>query len=243
MSFAYLPFYTGDYFRDTRGLSMAGHGCYFLLLTYCWDTQGPLPLDEERIAGICEARNQEERNTLAKILRTYFVCMDDGWYNTRMQRELDRWNAIASKRSAAGREGATARMRKFRDRKGIVANAKQTQASVKQTQASVKQVTRSPSPSPSLKEVQERVVVADAPPRSPVPKKSNPKITNGTLLADGWNLPDEWLQWTLTSTDWDEEHVLRESLVFRDHWQSTTKNPRRRDWFKTWCNWIRRDQK
>jgi len=143
LSFAYLPFYTGDYFRDTRGLSMAGHGCYFLLLTYCWDSQGPLPLDDERIAGICEARSQEERNTMGRILATYFVRMDDGWYNERMQREIERCNAISTTRTEAGRRGANERMRRMRD---IQANAKQV---LSKSQASAKQVTLTSSPSPT----------------------------------------------------------------------------------------------
>lgn len=144
MSFAYLPFYTGDYFRDTRGLSMAGHGCYLLLLTYCWDSKGPLPLDEERIAGICEARNQEERTTLSRILTTYFVRMEDGWYNARMQREIERCNSISAVRTEAGRRGANERMRK--SRKGKVASARQEPSN---SLASAKQVTLTSSPSPS----------------------------------------------------------------------------------------------
>jgi uncharacterized protein YdaU (DUF1376 family) len=109
MSFAFLPFYTGDYFRDTRGLSMAAHGCYFLLLTYCWDSKGPVPLDLERVAGICEARSQEERATMQRILQTYFVQMGDGWYNGRMQKVVERAEAISRERSKAGRQGYEAK--------------------------------------------------------------------------------------------------------------------------------------
>lgn len=102
MSFAFLPFYTGDYFRDTRGLSMAAHGCYFLLLTYCWDSKGPLPLDDELIAGICNARSQEERITMGRVLGAYFTKMADGWYNRRMQLVIERAEAISAARSIAG---------------------------------------------------------------------------------------------------------------------------------------------
>lgn len=115
MSFAYLPLYTGDYFRDTRGLSMAGHGCYILFLTYCWDSKGPLPLEDEHLASICNARSQEERVTMQRILGSYFVRMEDGWYQPRMQREIERAEAIAVERSDAGRRGANERMRRFRE--------------------------------------------------------------------------------------------------------------------------------
>ena len=155
MSFAYLPFYTGDYFRDTRGLSMAGHGCYILFLTYCWDSKGPLPLDNERLAGICEARNQEERLTMQRILLTYFVRMEDGWYNSRMQREIDRAEAISTERADAGRRGANQRMQRFRE----------SQASAKQLLGKSQASDAIPNPIPS-------------PASTPTPKR--PKALSGS---------------------------------------------------------------
>jgi uncharacterized protein YdaU (DUF1376 family) len=163
MSFAYLPFYTGDYFRDTRGLSMAGHGCYFLFLTYCWDSKGPLPLDEEAIAGICNARSHEERLTMQRVVSTYFVRMADGWYNSRMQREIERCNAISNTRSEAGRRGANERMREFRlkssKNKEILASAKHLPS---KSLAFAEQVTPTSPPSPSLSTTTSKTKVRDA---------------------------------------------------------------------------------
>jgi uncharacterized protein YdaU (DUF1376 family) len=82
MSFAYLPLYTGDYLRDTRHLTPAKHGIYLLALMYCWDTQGPMPLDEQECAGICNCRSADEIDAMRYVLQRYFV--DDGWYNKRM---------------------------------------------------------------------------------------------------------------------------------------------------------------
>jgi uncharacterized protein YdaU (DUF1376 family) len=48
MSFAYMRFFTGDYYRDTRHLSMLQHGAYRQLIDHCWDQKGPLPLDPEK---------------------------------------------------------------------------------------------------------------------------------------------------------------------------------------------------
>ncbi len=131
MSFAYLPWYTGDYFRDTRGLSMAGHGCYLLLLAFCWDSQGPLPFDAEEVATICGARSQEERSTMDRILGRYFTRMDDGWYNERLQREIERCENISRARSTAGRMGYDARAKQLPSK----------------SQANAKQMHLSPSPS------------------------------------------------------------------------------------------------
>ena len=109
MSFAYLPLYTGDYRRDTAHLDCAEHGIYLLLLMHCWDSKGPIPLDERKQAGICGARSGSEIEALRRVLREFFVRMDDGWYNRRIQRELERAEAISGKRKLAGRKGFQAK--------------------------------------------------------------------------------------------------------------------------------------
>lgn len=139
MSFAYMPFYTGDYYRDTRHLSMLQHGAYRQLLDHCWDQKGPLPLDYERCYRICGAVSKEEQECVRGIVEEFFVRMDDGHYNRRMQREIERCDALSTVRADAGRRGANERMRRSR------ANAKHLPS---KSQASAKQVTLSPSPSP-----------------------------------------------------------------------------------------------
>jgi uncharacterized protein YdaU (DUF1376 family) len=109
MSFAFMPVYTGDYLRDTRHLSMSEHGCYFLLLTFCWDARGPLPLDERKVSGICNARSNDEIEAMRRVLNEFFVRMDDGWYNRRMQREVERADALSRVRSESGRKGYEAK--------------------------------------------------------------------------------------------------------------------------------------
>jgi uncharacterized protein YdaU (DUF1376 family) len=123
MSFAFLPFFTGDYLRKTRTLSPAGHGIYVLFLAYCWDTKGPVPLDEQDQAGICNARSADEIETMRRILGRFWVRMDDGWYNKRMQREIERAENVSSKRSEAGRAGYEARAKYLRNR-SVEATAK-----------------------------------------------------------------------------------------------------------------------
>lgn len=109
MSFAFLPLYTGDYLRDTRHLTPLKHGVYLLLLFHCWDHQGPLPLDEQECAGIANCRSADEVEALRYVLDRFFVRMDDGWYNSRLQREVERANAISIKRKSAGAKGYQAK--------------------------------------------------------------------------------------------------------------------------------------
>jgi uncharacterized protein YdaU (DUF1376 family) len=141
-----MPFYTGDYRRDTMHLSMMEHGAYRLLLDHCWDQRGPVPLDERRIFAICNARSNEEMGAVRHILREFFVQMEDGWYNRRMQREIERASALSDKRSEAGRKGYAVR-RKSLPRKGIQAIAKQV---LDTCQANAKQEPQTPTTTTTL---------------------------------------------------------------------------------------------
>jgi uncharacterized protein YdaU (DUF1376 family) len=109
MSFQFMALYTGDYRRDTQHLSMMEHGCYLLMLMHSWDQRGPLPLDERRIFAICNARSNEEMGAARNVLSEFFVRMSDGHYNRRMQREIERAQAISGARSNAGKLGQAAK--------------------------------------------------------------------------------------------------------------------------------------
>jgi len=109
VSFAFLALYTGDYLRDTRHLTPLKHGVYVLSLMHCWDTRGPMPLDEQECAGICNCRSADEIESLRYILSRFFVRMDDGFYNPRMQKEIERAEAISRLRADAGRKGYEAK--------------------------------------------------------------------------------------------------------------------------------------
>lgn len=113
MSFAFLPLYTGDYLRDTRHLTPLKHGVYLLLLMHCWDQKGPLPLDEQECAGIANCRSADEIESLRYVLERYFVHMEDGWYQGRMQREVERAGSISKARSEAGTKGYQAKAKQL----------------------------------------------------------------------------------------------------------------------------------
>lgn len=104
-----MPWFTGDYLRDTRHLTPQKHGIYLLLLASCWDQRGPVPLDEQECAGIANCRSSDEIESLRYILAKYFVRMEDGYYNQRMQAEIEKAEAISRSRSDAGRKGYQAK--------------------------------------------------------------------------------------------------------------------------------------
>jgi uncharacterized protein YdaU (DUF1376 family) len=113
MSFAYLALYTGDYLRDTRHLTPLRHGVYLLLLMHSWDSRGPVPLDEQEAAGIANCRSADEVDALRYVLQKFFTKMEDGWYNRRIQLEIERAHAIGLKRSVAGAKGYQAKAKQM----------------------------------------------------------------------------------------------------------------------------------
>lgn len=146
MSFAYMPLYTGDYLRDTRHLTPLKHGIYVLALMYCWDSKGPMPLDEQECAGICNCRSADEVEAMRYVLSRYFVVMDDGKYNKRMSEEVVRHERLSKTFSEAGLKSAEARRNKAR------AGTRAAQANVEPrlNVGSTKAEPRSETPSPSL---------------------------------------------------------------------------------------------
>lgn len=115
MSFAFMPVYTGDYARDTRHLTPEEHGVYLLLLMYCWDQRGPVPLDERRQCGIVNARSGGEIESLRRVLGEFFTRMEDGWYNKRMSEEVAKAETISGYRRAGALEKARRRRDAIRD--------------------------------------------------------------------------------------------------------------------------------
>lgn len=106
-----MALFTGDYLKDTRHLTPQKHGIYLLLLIHCWDTRGPVPLDEQECAGICNCRSADEIDSLRYVLKRYFTRMDDGWYNERMVKEIEKAEALSQVWSEAGKRGAEARIK------------------------------------------------------------------------------------------------------------------------------------
>ena len=150
MSFAYFPFYTGDYYRDTRHLSMLQHGAYRQLLDHCWDQKGPLPLDLEKCYRICGAVSKEEQECVRGVVAEFFVTMDDGHYQKRVMEEVARAEMWSQKSRQGGLKSAIARRTKAR--KGAADKRNEPPLNHRSTTVEPPLVSPSPSPSPSLKE-------------------------------------------------------------------------------------------
>ena len=196
MSFAYLPLYTGDYLRDTRHLTPLRHGIYLLLLMHSWDQKGPLPLDEQECAGIANCRSHDEVDALRYVLQRFFVRMEDGWYNARMQREIGRAEAISGVRRAAGlaRHGLGAK-----GQREAPASAEQVLTNCTARGAPHPHPHAIPSPAPEFNPPNPPASGREPPPEPPAAsrRKKQPAATAEVPLPD-WLDRDLWDTWHST---------------------------------------------
>lgn len=104
MSRAWMPLYVADYIADTGHLSTLEHGAYMLLIMHYWQNGG-LPTDDKRIARVVRLPFDE----WMEIREAISELFNEGWRHKRIDAELAKTDAIISKRSAAGKAGASAR--------------------------------------------------------------------------------------------------------------------------------------
>lgn len=107
MSCPWMPFYVATYIADTGHLSTLEHGAYMLLIMHYWQ-KGGLPDDDAQLARICRMPASD----WSAIRDTIAAFFDGKWHHKRIASELAKAEQVISKRSAAGKAGASARYSK-----------------------------------------------------------------------------------------------------------------------------------
>lgn len=107
-----MPFYWGDYLRDTGHLTAAEHGAYMLLIGHYWTTGKPLPTHAQHLFRIARMSAEEWKGVENTIMA--FFYKDNGCYfHARIEKELNKAKEITEKRSMAGRASAKQRANKI----------------------------------------------------------------------------------------------------------------------------------
>jgi hypothetical protein len=104
MALQYIPFYFGDYWRDTAHLTDSEHVAYLRLISYYW-YQGSLPTDDKRLAAIT-MRPLPEWLEMKSTIQEFF---QDGWVHARIDRDLRKQTAEYQAKVEGGRSGAAKR--------------------------------------------------------------------------------------------------------------------------------------
>lgn len=103
---SFMPFYIGDYMRDTLRLSTLHHGAYLLLLCAYWADGGPLGDDDESLAAITRLSMADWKRARAVLGKLPFFDVRDGrWHQKRADEEIAKAVASYERRRAAGEKG------------------------------------------------------------------------------------------------------------------------------------------
>lgn len=104
MALPFMPFYWGDYWRDTAHLSDAEHVSYLRLISHYWQ-HGSLPPIDSRLARIA-GRSASEWEEMRETLREFF---SEGWHHARIERDMARQKEVNEANSERAKRAANAR--------------------------------------------------------------------------------------------------------------------------------------
>jgi uncharacterized protein YdaU (DUF1376 family) len=112
----YIPFYVGDYLKDTRILPLAVRGAWVDLILYMWDApvRGELIGTIEDFARLMSCERSEAQfalDLLKQKMTADFVLLDSGQIKI-VSRKMKRDDEISKIRSGVGKKGVEAKKKK-----------------------------------------------------------------------------------------------------------------------------------
>lgn len=108
----HYPLHIGDFNNATRHLTFVERALYRELLDVYYDTERPLNADATKLARRVLAHTEEQRAALEVVLEEFFELHDDGWHNTRCDREIAAYRQKSEQQSKAGQASAAKRRKK-----------------------------------------------------------------------------------------------------------------------------------
>jgi uncharacterized protein YdaU (DUF1376 family) len=107
----YYQFNIGDYVSHTRHLTLGEDAVYRRLLDAYYLGERPLNGSIASVARQINARDYETE--VQQILEEFFQLTDDGWINSRADKEIEKYHAKSKQASKAGKASAEARSNKL----------------------------------------------------------------------------------------------------------------------------------
>lgn len=112
----WMPLYIGDYLGDTMELDAAQHGAYLLLLMYYW-RNGPLPLDDAKLAQIARTDLRVWKKTVGPVVKAFFRERDGRLHQKRADAEIAK-AAECHQRAVEKRQVDNDRLKSWRAKQG-----------------------------------------------------------------------------------------------------------------------------
>lgn len=97
----YMPFFVGDYLKDTRHLTLEEHGAYLHLIMEYW-AKGCLPNDDAQLARIVGVPLPKWQKKMRPVMQALFY---DGWRHESLDLQL----VYAADRKKRAEKAANAR--------------------------------------------------------------------------------------------------------------------------------------
>jgi uncharacterized protein YdaU (DUF1376 family) len=88
---SYMPFHINDFRNATRHLTLEEVGAYRNLLDSLWLLNGPLPDDEDELAGHAGATKEEWARVRARVMKFFTPAAGGGWTQERVDKESSRY--------------------------------------------------------------------------------------------------------------------------------------------------------
>jgi len=88
----YFQHNIADYRKDTMHLSLLEHGVYRQLLDQYYLNEAPLPLDQDRICRLINAKSLEEKEAVFHVLQDFFIKNDVGYVHKRCDLVINEYN-------------------------------------------------------------------------------------------------------------------------------------------------------
>lgn len=95
----------GDYAAATAHLSFIEDAAYHRCLRRYYQDERALPGDVAQVQRLVGARTKEERQAVANVLAEFFHLEDDGYHQSRADREIETYHAKADAARANGTKG------------------------------------------------------------------------------------------------------------------------------------------
>ena len=105
----HYPHHIGDFDRATRHLNRIERSIYRDFLDLYYDTEKKLSLDLQKLKRKILANSSEESTAVEQVLNEYFTETPTGWYHSRCEAEILRYQTNNSQKAMAGNASATAR--------------------------------------------------------------------------------------------------------------------------------------
>jgi hypothetical protein len=220
----------GDYAAATAHLSVLEDGIYHRLLRRYYETERPLPADIAEVARLIRLKHRHELRLLPRVLKEFFSLSQDGWRQSRADKEI---NKINGWRKNLGAHSAYSSDQSPIFHLPLPYNHKEEEHDPLPTGRGARARARDPAP-PLIPENEHE---AQQGMKAKIPKEA----AHGQRSKSGTRLPDAWRP-SPAERDYAADRGLDPDATadaFCDWWSAANgANAVKRDWaaaFRTWC--------